>query len=66
MQYLTTKEAARVVGLAPNTLAKLRMSGKGPKYAKNGRTVRYTPAWLKDWMEARTGTAVCQFWDTPA
>jgi Helix-turn-helix domain len=38
---LTAGEAAKVLGLAPSTLAKLRLSGNGPVYCKLGRRVVY-------------------------
>jgi hypothetical protein len=38
---LTACEAAKVLGLAPSTLAKLRLSGNGPVYCKLGRRVGY-------------------------
>jgi hypothetical protein len=31
---LTASEAAKMVGLAPSTLAKLRLNGNGPTYCK--------------------------------
>ncbi len=38
---LSSDGAARVLGLAPSTLAKLRLSGFGPLYCKLGRRVVY-------------------------
>ena len=38
---LTTKEAARYLGLAPATLNKWRVYGTGPTFIKLGRAVRY-------------------------
>jgi hypothetical protein len=49
---LTTHDAARVVGLAPQTLATLRMEGRGPNYVKLGRRVLYDPADLTAWVNA--------------
>lgn len=34
-------EAARRIGVAPRTLANWRWEGRGPKYTKAGRLVRY-------------------------
>ena len=50
---LTTKEAARLLGLAPKTLENLRSRGGGPRYAKIGNRVRYRPADLDDWISER-------------
>ena len=50
---LTAVEAARVLGLAPSTLAKLRLSGNGPVYYKLGRRVVYRLQDLVAWLESR-------------
>jgi excisionase family DNA binding protein len=51
---LTAHEAAKVLGLAPSTLAKLRLNGNGPTYCKLGRRVVYRRADLEQWLESRT------------
>ena len=48
---LDTVSAARVVGLSPSTLTKLRLSGKGPAYVKLGRRVVYEAGELCRWLE---------------
>jgi excisionase family DNA binding protein len=50
---LTASEAARVLGLAQSTLAKLRLSGNGPIYCKLGRRVVYRREDLEAWLESR-------------
>ena len=40
-RLLTTKEAARTLGISASTLAKWRVAGCGPRWAKLGRAVRY-------------------------
>src|SRR5260370_33899858 len=50
---LTANEAAKVLGLAPSTLAKLRLSGNGPIYCKLGRRVVYRREDLSAWLESR-------------
>lgn len=50
---LTTAKAARALGLAPGTLAKLRLSGNGPSYYKLGRRVLYRREDLEIWLESR-------------
>lgn len=50
---LTASEAARFLGLAPSTLAKLRLSGHGPVYCKLGRRVVYRREDLAAWLESR-------------
>lgn len=57
--YLTTKEAADHLGLKPNTLAKMRVYGTGPKYRKHGFRVLYALDDLNAWSETskRTSTS---------
>jgi hypothetical protein len=50
---LTAGQAAKVLGLAPSTLAKLRLSGNGPVYCKLGRRVVYRREDLAAWLESR-------------
>jgi predicted DNA-binding transcriptional regulator AlpA len=49
---LNTIEAAKVVGLAPQTLMILRLRGRGPRFVKLGRRVLYDPADIAAWIEA--------------
>jgi predicted DNA-binding transcriptional regulator AlpA len=48
--YTRAPGAAKYVGLAVSTLAKLRVSGLGPKYSKLGRVVVYSFAELDVWL----------------
>jgi predicted DNA-binding transcriptional regulator AlpA len=50
---LNAAQAAGVLGLAPSTLAKLRLSGDGPVCCKLGRSVVYRRADLEAWLESR-------------
>ncbi len=50
---LTAGEAAKLLGLAPSTLAKLRLSGNGPVYCKLGRRVVYRREDLEAWLDSR-------------
>ena len=49
--YLSTRQAAELLGLSPRTLERYRGAGEGPPYMKRGRQVRYARADLDDWME---------------
>ena len=51
---LNANEAAKLLGLAPSTLAKLRLTGNGPLYCKLGRRVVYRLTDLKEWLQSRT------------
>jgi excisionase family DNA binding protein len=50
---LTAGQAAKVLGLAASTLAKLRLSGNGPAYYKLGRRVVYRREDLEVWLKSR-------------
>ena len=50
---LTTREAARYLGLSTSTLNKWRCYGFGPKYLKLGRAVRYRQEELDRYLEGR-------------
>lgn len=49
---LTAGQAAKVLGLAASTLAKLRLIGNGPAYCKLGRRVVYRREDLDAWLES--------------
>lgn len=58
-----TPGAARYVGLRPQTMRVLRMSGAGPAYIRIGGPmgrVRYRVSALDEWMRARTFTSTAQ------
>lgn len=50
--YLLPKEAARYLRIKPQTLAKMRMQKRGPRYDKRGRFIRYRVADLDAWLKA--------------
>ena len=56
---LNTCEAAQCLGVSESFLAKARMQGTGPPYRKLGRSVRYAPRDLNQYLLAcsRTSTA---------
>lgn len=47
---LPASAAARALNLSESTLAKLRLSGKGPAYCKLGRRIVYRPDDLAAWL----------------
>lgn len=60
---LRSEAAARYVGLARSTLAKMRVRGDGPPYSKAGtRIVVYDIRDLDEWLQssARTSTRSMQ------
>ena len=50
---LSANEAARHLGVAVSTLAKMRCRGGSPRYFKLGARVCYSRADLDEWLEAR-------------
>jgi excisionase family DNA binding protein len=50
---LIVKDAAKYLGLAPQTLAKMRLSGDSPPFYKLGRRVLYKRTELDSWVTAR-------------
>ena len=52
-RYLDTRQAGAYVGLSVKTLEKLRVTGRGPRYAKAGRRVIYDRRDLDRWVAAR-------------
>ena len=52
-RYLDTKQAAAYLGLSLKTLEKLRVTGRGPRFAKAGRRVIYDRRDLDKWVAAR-------------
>src|SRR5262245_9342610 len=47
------RRGGQILGIAPSTLAKLRLSGNGPLYCKLGRRVVYRRQDLEVWLESR-------------
>lgn len=52
LPFLRTKEAARMLGIAPRTLDKRRVQGTGPQYIKMGGRVLYDVQVLKAWLSS--------------
>jgi len=51
---LSTTDAAPQIGIKPTTLEIWRVQGKGPRYLKIGRLVRYRLSDLTAWLDAQT------------
>lgn len=51
-RFLTTPEAARLLGLSPRTLEKHRVYGTGPVYRKLGGRVVYAVSDLQAWADS--------------
>lgn len=54
-KFLTTEEAAGLLGLSRKTLERWRLTGEGPKFVRlSSRCVRYREADLDEWASTRT------------
>jgi predicted DNA-binding transcriptional regulator AlpA len=49
-RWLSPAEASTYTGISKSWMAKLRMHGTGPAYAKLGKAVRYSVESLDAWM----------------
>lgn len=49
---LNEQQAAVILGITASALRVARCKGKGPHYCKFGRTVRYDPADLREFISA--------------
>lgn len=54
MKLLTTKQAAEILGLSPNTLNQWRNLKRGPSFVKVSKSVRYSEAEILSYIERQT------------
>jgi len=57
---LNTEEAAKILKVKVATLEQWRWNGKGPRFLKLGRAVRYRQEDLAAFMEGNTCTSTAQ------
>jgi hypothetical protein len=61
-KLLTSKEAAREIGMSEVWLAKRRQNGDGPEYeVMSPRCIKYRRSKLRAWVEERSFTATSQY-----
>ena len=51
--YLSTHQAARLLGLSAKTLARYRVAGSGPVFHRFGGRIRYLREDLQAWAASR-------------
>ncbi|HYI38982.1 MAG TPA: helix-turn-helix domain-containing protein [Allosphingosinicella sp.] len=61
-RMVDTAAAAQYVGLAKNTLEKMRLYGGGPRFSKYGRAVRYSVPELDAWIEKNSAASTSEHW----
>jgi predicted DNA-binding transcriptional regulator AlpA len=52
-EFMSNDDAANLLDLSPRTLERFRLEGRGPKFFKFGRVVRYGRAEILKWAEAQ-------------
>lgn len=60
IKLFTTKETADLLGLKSNSLEIWRLQGKGPKFRKIGRLVRYAESDILEYLDSQTRTSTSQ------
>ncbi len=58
---LTTQQAAWLLRISHKTLQRMRVEGRGPKFVKIGRCVRYRQADLLTWISDNTHQSTSEF-----
>lgn len=48
---LSPEEVSEMIGFNTGTLANWRSQGKGPRYQKIGRMVKYHMSYVQEWLE---------------
>jgi hypothetical protein len=56
-RLLTTEQTAEVFGITQNTLEKWRVFGRGPKFVRVGRRIRYSPTDIAAYLAESTRTS---------
>lgn len=60
-QLISAEDAANALNISSSTLAKMRLSGKSPRYVKLGRRVAYRPSDLETWIEAKSFNSTAEY-----
>lgn len=55
LSALTEYELAEAWSMSPAALRRMRREGRGPRWTRIGRLVRYPVEWLHEFLEARAG-----------
>lgn len=61
-RMVDTATAAAYLGLAKNTLEKMRVYGSGPRFAKYRRAVRYSIDELDAWIQKNSADSTSEHW----
>lgn len=58
---LSTDQTAAILGIKLNTLDAWRCHGRGPKFVKWGRAIRYDRKDVLDWIESQKVTSTSEY-----
>jgi len=58
---LTTEQAAWLLRISRKTLERMRVEGRGPRFVKLGRCVRYRQRDLLTWITTNTHQSTSEF-----
>ena len=58
---LTTEQAAWLLRISRKTLERMRVEGRGPRFVKLGRCVRYRQRDLLTWISTNTHQSTSEF-----
>lgn len=59
-QLLKPKALAERLDVTEGFLAKLRLYGGGPRFTKIGRSVKYDPQDVREWLDKRKATSTSE------
>ena len=56
LNILTERDLAAMLRCTPSALRRMRREGRGPRWTRVGRLIRYPRPWVQDWIEGNEGT----------
>ena len=56
MKNLNEKQAADLLGCSAALMRRMRREGRGPRWTRIGRLVRYPETWLLEYIEAHANS----------
>lgn len=60
-QLVSAEDAANILNISTSTLAKMRLSGRSPRYVKLGRRVAYRPSDLEAWIDSQSFRSTAEY-----
>ena len=52
---LSERDLAAMLRCTPAALRRMRREGRGPRWTRVGRLIRYPRSWVQEWLEANEG-----------